>query len=932
MALTFLASRDALRAITNAWAIFSLLIDTIISILVVMRLREWGLGASMILSTIAEARVAYYAPMMLWACAAAKHRPARAANVRRMRVSIVLQIKPPARINDKDKAIDELTGDDTSNDASFAKDEAFVPESQPGRGAHVPETDRTTSSGLPHQLLLPNASAGNTCVESRAFGPRQAAIPSAHWSANALPADTHVGNEHIPIARRFPGIPTWHSDNCSINSQGGKTFITLLGTHVNAPIHECEGWPTSGEGRPPMRRGTRSRDETLRDAPPCHMLGLPSTPPSASRRASRKLGLLCPEDPIAHVCVGVQTQNGRRRGSSVRSSCLNGNAESLRAALCGDLFPGMTLGKVHFPESSFALIASAASDGGKAVIQVNRWQSTGPTAPAQPCSPNEGFAPAQLVPLHAHPRASNCLNSLRMRKGEANTCAFDGAKPDPHIHSQLSSCFVSMEEGAGGEHHVPHVQHVRRGVEERNVVASLRPGCQRSRTAATSRWPLKNLASLIDDVGGTPLGPGGEKVDIDACLSACPCGNCGRVGRAGAGRSVKFDYVIADCFVQNKANLALLATPASRSAMPADRHLLVPSLPQLAFSPSPIYYPLLVPGKMERSIDIAALRFIYNETQASVTSRVETDDLCAAVCARVGPKAFLQYPPQYRNVEPLRVALVHWDSVIAVQLKNAAVIAALASNDLGARIHLDATTDILIIPTIELLCRIPKTQSAVLISNPGVLLVWDDSLDGVVKLSRRIQTHLQSAMHANDVVDPLPYLGGLPSLSAIPQEGMPSDESLLTAPLTHGVSPFTYREPSFQLWPNHLPKASATPDLRFALKRMALHGSPFSSSTSSSSMSSSPWTPERTICLADISPPPAETELDCFKNDPHSMHTPGYISDHALLLGTSPPPPSSTVSITPSRSVGQKFKRLEVDEEEDTQNDDDEDEYLPAPT
>ncbi|KAA1473856.1 hypothetical protein DENSPDRAFT_299680 [Dentipellis sp. KUC8613] len=325
---------------------------------------------------------------------------------------------------------------------------------------------------------------------------------------------------------------------------------------------------------------------------------------------------------------------------------------------------------------------------------------------------------------------------------------------------------------------------------------------------------------------------------------------------------------------------------------------------------------------MTQLIDASALRSVYNQTQTSVTSRVETDDLCAAVCARVGRKAFLQYPPQYRNIEPLRAALAHWDSVVAVQLKNAAVIAALASNDLGARIPLDATSSILVIPTVELLCRVSKTQSAVLISNPGVLLVWDDSLDGVVKFARRIQAHLQSLMHASDVVDPLPYLGGLPFLSAIPQEGTSADGSLLTAPLMHDGPRFTYREPSFHLWPTSQPKAPTTPDLRFALKSMTLHGSPFSSSASSSSMSSSPWTPERTVCLADISPPPAELDLELYQLDQ---------SDEKRQAVPSLPP-SSAVSTTPARSVGRKSKRPEVDDDDDTQNDEDEDEYLPGPS
>ncbi|CCM00464.1 uncharacterized protein FIBRA_02497 [Fibroporia radiculosa] len=140
----------------------------------------------------------------------------------------------------------------------------------------------------------------------------------------------------------------------------------------------------------------------------------------------------------------------------------------------------------------------------------------------------------------------------------------------------------------------------------------------------------------------------------------------------------------------------------------------------------------------------AFLHHIFKQTQGDAWFRPNEDNLSAGVALRVdnGPE-FRVFPYENLALEPFEAAVSALNPAVAVKVRSAAVHAALSEVGPDDRsIYVDANTRIQIIETMMDLPTADKEQSAAFIRDERVMVIWSDSIDGIIPTSKEFEERL----------------------------------------------------------------------------------------------------------------------------------------------------------------------------------------------
>ncbi|EIW76066.1 hypothetical protein CONPUDRAFT_158837 [Coniophora puteana RWD-64-598 SS2] len=139
----------------------------------------------------------------------------------------------------------------------------------------------------------------------------------------------------------------------------------------------------------------------------------------------------------------------------------------------------------------------------------------------------------------------------------------------------------------------------------------------------------------------------------------------------------------------------------------------------------------------------ATLHYIFKQTQGDAWFRPNEENLSCGVCLRIDDGSFRVFPYENAALEPFEVAVSQLNPAVAVKVRSAAVHACLSEGGPEDKsIYVDSDTRIQILDSMIYLPHAEKEQSAAFIRDERVLIVWSETLEGIIPTARDFEDRL----------------------------------------------------------------------------------------------------------------------------------------------------------------------------------------------
>ncbi|KZV75016.1 hypothetical protein PENSPDRAFT_572274 [Peniophora sp. CONT] len=184
----------------------------------------------------------------------------------------------------------------------------------------------------------------------------------------------------------------------------------------------------------------------------------------------------------------------------------------------------------------------------------------------------------------------------------------------------------------------------------------------------------------------------------------------------------------------------------------------------------------------------ALLHHIFKQTQGDAWFKPSAENVHAGVCLRISVGQFRVFPYENRLLEPFELAVRTLNPLVAVKIRSAAIHVALGgvADDADA-IYLDDETRIQVLDTMLDLPGADKEQCGAFIRDERVLVVWSDSLNTIIPLTKDFDEKLIQLVWSIRV-----SANGLPTAGNVTPEGA---SPVLGTPIT-SLSDVHLREPT----------------------------------------------------------------------------------------------------------------------------------------
>ncbi|KAJ7756401.1 hypothetical protein DFH07DRAFT_1027337 [Mycena maculata] len=120
---------------------------------------------------------------------------------------------------------------------------------------------------------------------------------------------------------------------------------------------------------------------------------------------------------------------------------------------------------------------------------------------------------------------------------------------------------------------------------------------------------------------------------------------------------------------------------------------------------------------------------IDTRIQGDAWFKASEENVSAGVCLRVESGHFCVFPYENEHLVPLEAAIRSLNPLVAIQVRSAAVHAALATPEDAVAIYIDSDTQIQILDTMNHLLQAEKEP---FFRDERVLIVWSDNIDSIV--------------------------------------------------------------------------------------------------------------------------------------------------------------------------------------------------------